>query len=78
MADVTITLDSETALVLSACLARWDHDGQLLELRDKAEEYAMLQVMARLESALVEPFRSDYNELLERARAELRRRAGAD
>ena len=78
MADVTITLDSETILVLSACLARWDEDEQPLELRDAAEEYAMLQVVARLESTLVEPFRVDYDELLEKARAELRRRAGAD
>jgi hypothetical protein len=78
MAEVTITLDSETALVLSACLARWDEDGQPLELRDAAEEYAMLQVVSRLESTLVEPFHADYSELLEKARAELQRRAGAD
>lgn len=78
MADVTITLDSDTALVLFACLARWDYDEEPLELRDAGEEYALLQVMARLESTLVEPFRADYNKSLERARAELRRRAGAD
>jgi len=78
MADVTIRLDPDAALVLFDCLARWDLDEQPLELRDAAEEYAMLQVMAGLESALAEPFRPDYDELLERARAGLRRRMGAD
>jgi hypothetical protein len=77
MSDVTINLDVETALVLFACLARWDHDEQPLELRDAAEEYAMLQVVARLEKTLVEPFRPNYGALLDAARAALARRAGA-
>lgn len=77
MADIAITLDEETALVLFECLGRWDYDEQPLELRDKAEEYAMLKVMAGLEKSLVAPFRKDYTDLLKAARAELMRRTGS-
>jgi hypothetical protein len=78
MADVTVTLDSQTALVLFECLARWDHGQEPLALNDAAEEYAMLQVMARLESSLVAPLRADYLDALARAREDLLRRVGAD
>ena len=78
MTDISITLDRETALVLFACLARWDYDEQPLQLRDAAEEYAMLQVMGRLESTLVDPFAENYGELLARTRADLRSRSGGE
>ena len=77
MANVTITLDEETALVLFDCLGRWDYDDKPLELRDEAESYAMLKVIAGLESSLVAIVRPDYVELVEKARAELLRRQGA-
>ena len=74
--NTSIELDNPTALVLFEMLARWDHEDQLLEIRDPSEEYALLQVVAALEKALVEPFDPDYRKLVEYARAELRRRAG--
>ncbi|MDB5325715.1 MAG: hypothetical protein JWM57_1284 [Phycisphaerales bacterium] len=76
MGDVTIQLDEATALVLFDCLGRWDYDEQPLELRDDAEFYAMLKVMAGLESSLTAIVRPDYLELVQKARAELLARQG--
>jgi hypothetical protein len=77
MTGVSITLDRESGLVLLACLARWDRDEQPLQLRDAAEEYAMLQVVAELEKTVVDAWAGDYEVRLEQARAELRSRMGA-
>jgi hypothetical protein len=74
--DVTINLDHDVALVLFEMLSRWSVDDQPLAVQDVSEEHALLKVLGPLESSLVEPFRADYRELLERSRATLRHRHG--
>ena len=76
MSDITITLDEETAVVLFDCISRWDYDEHAFELRDKAEEYAMLKLMGGLEKSLVAPFQRDYAKLVLAARTELLKRSG--
>jgi hypothetical protein len=72
----SINLDEPTALVLFEVLARWNHDDKPLAIHDPSEEYALLQLVAALEKALMAPLDPQYGRLLEQAREELRRRMG--
>lgn len=69
--DVTLTLTSDEALVLFELVARFAHHEKLA-IEDQAEEQVLWNVCALLEKRLVEPFRHDYDSLLERARSALR------
>jgi hypothetical protein len=69
--NVDLTLSQAEALVLFELLARFIQDGQL-RVDDPAEEQTLANVFCDLESRLVEPFLSNYLELLEAARSTLR------
>lgn len=68
-APVAIELGRAEALVLFELLHRLE-DAEVA-LGDHADQVALLRLSAALERTLVEPFRPDYRELLERARAQL-------
>ena len=70
---VTLELTSAEALVLFELLSRWEEtDAPSVPLMDHAEWEVLWRINGRLESALAEPFRPDYLDLLERARDSLR------
>jgi hypothetical protein len=73
----SVMLDADEALVLFEFLSRWSNDGKPLEVADAGEATALDAILAQLEKQLVDPFRADYAERLQKARAELRRRGGA-
>lgn len=68
-APVVIELGRAEALVLFELLHRLEDEDVVLE--DDAEQVALWRLSAALERTLVEPFRPDYHELLERARSQL-------
>lgn len=73
---VTITLDGDRALVLSDLLTRWEQPSGSPAPAEEcfespAEIRALIDLLRELESELVAPFRSDYSELVEQARARL-------
>ena len=68
---VTLQLSREEAVVLFEWLRRFskaDHQG----FEDQAEQRVLWDLEAMLESELVEPFDSKYDELLAAARAKVR------
>lgn len=65
--SVDITLTPHEALVLFDFLSRFDAEEKLT-IKDRAEEQVLWNVLALLEKQMVEPFASDYEELLARAR----------
>ncbi|HEY7848662.1 MAG TPA: hypothetical protein VIC27_01295 [Ktedonobacterales bacterium] len=68
-AKVTIELDAEQALVLFDLLARWSDLGVLsIRLEHRAEQRVLWDVLATLESVLVEPLLPDYRDRLNEAR----------
>lgn len=72
---VRLALASAEALVLFEWLHRnEDQDVRLdhLGIADDAERQVLWTMSACLESTLVDPFRSDYLDVVERARASLR------
>ncbi|WP_139169603.1 hypothetical protein [Microbulbifer yueqingensis] len=78
---VKIELSDADALVLFEFLARHDDiDDKLpegerlteLHIADRSELYSLWQVHGALECTLVEPFSSDYDELVEDARRSVR------
>jgi hypothetical protein len=68
---VAIDLSGAEALVLFDWLVRFN-DRQDNEFEDQAERRVLCDIEAILEKELVEPFRSDYLELLQRAREQVR------
>jgi hypothetical protein len=73
--DITVTLDRSVALVLFDFLSRTtdEEDGEPLNeaLQHKAELPALWAMLAALESALTEPFASDYRTLLKAAQKDV-------
>lgn len=67
---VTLHLSRDEALVLFEFFARFDEDD-LFRLRNNAEFVAFMRVAGQLDKALMEPFQSNYLELLASARAHL-------
>jgi len=78
MADVSVTLSSDEALVLFEVLHRWEDTG-LYERADlePGERTALWALSGRLESLLVEPFEAAYGDLVDRARERLWELGGA-
>lgn len=77
VADVSVTLSSDEALVLYDLLQRWEDAGwyanaDLLP----GERTALWAVFGRLESTLSEPFNDNYLDLVDQARDRLRERGG--
>ena len=74
---VTITLDGDRALVLSDLLSRWEQPSDRPFPAEEcfespAEIRVLIDLLRDLESELVAPFRADYAELVEQARARSR------
>ena len=72
-----IRLDADSALVLFEFLSRLEDDDKL-SLDDAAEEHVLGQIHGVLQSALAEPFKPDYRDLLEQARSRIKRQAGVE
>lgn len=76
MEDFTIKLTKEQRLVLFEFLCRIidDEEDEWNEIlyQDKSEWKVLLKIQGQLESALVEPFMSNYAELVEEARKKVR------
>jgi hypothetical protein len=75
--EVTLRLTKAEALVLFEWLHRnEDRDesktARYYDIVDSAERIALWNLSCDLESALAEPFSSEYKQLVEAARAELR------
>ena len=75
--DVILRLSKAEALVLFDWLHRnddrdKDHRTDYYDIQDNGERIALWNLSCDLESVLVEPFRRDYGELVDAARAELR------
>ena len=68
---VIITLSRDEALVLFEFLSRFTEQQQL-DIRDRAEQRVLWDILADLESALPEPLAHDYDEQLQRARESIR------
>ena len=73
---VTITLDGDRAIVLSDLLSRWEQPSDRPFpaegcFESPAEIRVLIDLLRDLEAELVAPFRSDYGELVEQARARL-------
>ena len=65
--DITLTLSSDEALVLSGFFVRFEQTDDF-GLRHNAEYLAFSRISARLDKILVEPLQPEYAELLEAAR----------
>ena len=70
---VQIDLTGDEALVLFEWVSRFNKREDV-EFEDQAEQRVLWDVEASLEAALVEPFRSEYVQLLAAARARVRDR----
>jgi hypothetical protein len=77
VADVTVTLTSDEALVLFELLHRWEDAGAIDGALKPGEQTALWALSARLESILVEPFDAHYQQLVQSARSRLSERGGA-
>jgi hypothetical protein len=72
--EIAITLTSDEAVVLFEVLHRWeDNDYRDVEIADSSEQIALWNLSCLLERVLVEPFRSNYGDLLHAAQARLKR-----
>lgn len=72
-----MTLTSDEALVLFELLHRWEDSGEIGTELMLGEQIALWALSGRLESILVEPFESNYHELVNQARQRLAERGGA-
>lgn len=68
---ISIELSSAQALVLFGFLSRFSNDDTLA-IQDQAEARVLWDICCDLEKVLVEPLRSDYGELLQKARDRVR------
>jgi hypothetical protein len=68
--EIKIELSNSEALVLFELVSRFS-DDEKLEIKDPAEERVLWSICCQLESVLVEPFRSNYGELLAEASKEV-------
>ena len=66
-AAVRIELTNEEALVLFDCLSRMN-DEKELRFEHQAEQRVLWDIECVLEAKLVGPFKSNYDELLQKAR----------
>lgn len=68
---VKLELTPNEALVLFEYLSRFS-DTDDPTIHDQSERRVLWDLCCQLESTLVEPFRADYRELLDAARAQVR------
>ncbi|KJK11750.1 hypothetical protein UB45_10860 [Terrabacter sp. 28] len=69
--DVTISFSSDEALILFDLLHRWEDKDRVSAPEHKAEQVALWNLSALLESQLSEPFDPLYSELVTKARERL-------
>ncbi len=69
--EVTLRLTSGEALVLFDWLHRCGDSDRVLPPEHHGEQVALWNLSALLERELVEPFRSNYRDLVDRARVRL-------
>jgi hypothetical protein len=69
--EVTLRLTSDEALVLFEWLHRCEDLDRVVPPAHHGEQVALWNLSALLERELVEPFRSDYRDLVEQARVRL-------
>ena len=67
--DLTIRVSRDEALVLFEFCARFYQDGQPVRIKSNAEYFALNKIFGQFEETLLEPFQSDYQELLASASA---------
>jgi hypothetical protein len=70
--QISVSLSRDQALVLYEWLARTNAADRPAAFEDQAEQRALWDLAAALESMLVEPLRADYWELVNAARSRLR------
>jgi hypothetical protein len=68
---VSVELTADEALVLFDLLSRYC-DSNVLATVDQSEQRALWNLLCLLEKQLVEPFRTEYTQLLKGARDRLR------
>jgi hypothetical protein len=67
---INISIGKPEALILFELLADF-HSQPVLAFKDNAERLALVRLQGALESALVEPFSKNYNQLISDARSYL-------
>ena len=70
-------MTSDEALVLFELLRRWEDSSEIAPRLIPGEQTALWALSGRLESILVEPFESNYHELVDQARQRLAEGGGA-
>jgi hypothetical protein len=68
---ISIQLKKAEAIILFDFLFRF-RENEKLEIVDQSEERVLWDILCELESKLTEPFKPNYNDLLEIARSEIR------
>lgn len=71
MKEVTLLLSKPEALVLFEFLSRYTQNDRF-EIQDQAEQRVLWDMCAHLEKTLSEPFRGDYDSILNAARDAVR------
>ena len=66
-----VELSNSEALILFEFLSRF-RNNEKLEILDQSEERVLWDILSDLETKLIEPFKPNYLELLEKARSEVR------
>jgi hypothetical protein len=69
--NIKISLTKDEALVLFEMLSRFS-DTEKLSIEHPSEERVLWNLNCVLEKILIEPFKSDYSELLQAARGRLK------
>ncbi len=75
--SVSVELSKDEALVLFDLLHRWEDAGDVRGKVETSEQAALWGLSAALESLLVEPFATNYQDLVRRSRQRLLDRGGA-
>ena len=74
--NVNIQLTRDEAIVLFEFLGRFNERFDSDKFEDQAEERVLWDIECILEKELSEPFQSDYQEIVERARINVRDKKG--
>jgi len=70
--EITIKLTKDEALVLFELLSRFSENDNKEIFQDAAEEKALWVIEEQLEKILVEPFKPNYQDIIQEARNRIR------
>ncbi len=70
--NISLTITKDEALVLFDFLARFNQTEHPDIFEDQAEQKTLWILEAQLEKQLVEPFKSDYKDIVNKARNKIR------